>query len=178
MATSGSTTNSTLSAWPGATSPSPKASSASDVGQYECVDRRRRAVLADAQRSAVETGKREEATGRGGRPAAASAALLSVVTVALVAYGAGDPDGAAGQEGELSVVATTTHIADLARAVGGVRGSVDALLTPSSDPDDFEPRPSDVRALGGTDLVLRSGGDIDRWLGGLIDSAGARPCRS
>jgi ABC-type Zn uptake system ZnuABC Zn-binding protein ZnuA len=69
-------------------------------------------------------------------------------------------------------VATTTHVADLARAVGGDRAAVDSLLTPGSDPHDYEPRPSDARTLAGADVVLRSGGDIDEWLTGLVESAG------
>ena len=44
------------------------------------------------------------------------------------------------------VVATTTVIADWARAVGGDRASVYQVLRPNTDPHEYEPRPSDVRA--------------------------------
>ncbi len=40
------------------------------------------------------------------------------------------------------VVATTTQLADLARNVAGDRASVTGILTPNSDPHDYEPRPS------------------------------------
>ncbi|HEV2819340.1 MAG TPA: metal ABC transporter substrate-binding protein [Solirubrobacteraceae bacterium] len=106
------------------------------------------------------------------RAAAAPAPLLVTVALALAACGADGPSGSAAQEGGVRVVATTTHVADLARAVGGDRARVDSLLTPGSDPHDYEPRPSDARALADADLVLRSGGDIDEWLTGLVESVG------
>ena len=54
------------------------------------------------------------------------------------------------------------------------------MLEPNADPHDYEPRPSDAVALGEADLVFRSGGDLDAWLGELIDSAGgdAEPVRA
>ena len=33
-------------------------------------------------------------------------------------------------------------------------------------------RPHDVKALAGADIVLRSGGEVDEWLEGALDSAG------
>jgi ABC-type Zn uptake system ZnuABC Zn-binding protein ZnuA len=106
------------------------------------------------------------------RSCAALVALLTTTALALAACGADGPNGSAAQEGDVRVVATTTHVADLARAVGGERAGVDSLLTPGSDPHDYEPRPSDARALADADVVLRSGGDLDEWLGGLVESAG------
>jgi len=106
------------------------------------------------------------------RTSAAPAAVLTTVALALASCGADGPNRSAAQEGEVRVIATTTHVADLARAVGGDRAGVDSLLTPGSDPHDYEPRPSDARALAGADVVLRSGGDIDEWFGGLVESAG------
>ena len=57
------------------------------------------------------------------------------------------------------------------------------MLAPNSDPHDYEVRPGDVKALARASLIVRSGGDLDEWLGGAIDSAGAdapvrRPARS
>ena len=44
----------------------------------------------------------------------------------------------------LTVVATTTQVADLVREVGGDRVNVEGMLRPGGDPHDYEPRPSDV----------------------------------
>jgi zinc/manganese transport system substrate-binding protein/manganese/iron transport system substrate-binding protein len=78
-----------------------------------------------------------------------------------------------GGEARPTVVATTTQAADLARSVAGDRAQVHGVLGPNNDPHDYEVRPGDVKALAGATLVVRSGGDLDEWLGGAIDSAGA-----
>ena len=57
--------------------------------------------------------------------------------------------------------------------MAGDRAQVRGVLAPNSDPHDYEVRPGDVKALARASLVVRSGGDLDEWLGGAIDSAGA-----
>jgi ABC-type Zn uptake system ZnuABC Zn-binding protein ZnuA len=74
--------------------------------------------------------------------------------------------------GEPTVVASTTQVADLARHVAGDRANVVGILAANSDPHDYEPKPSDAEALAGADLVLESGGDVDLWMGDLVDSSG------
>src|SRR5829696_2732152 len=81
--------------------------------------------------------------------------------------------GSGGDDGRPTVVATTTQAADLARAVAGDRAAVRGVLAPNSDPHDYEVRPGDVKALARAVAVVRSGGDVDGWLAGAIDSAGA-----
>ena len=97
-----------------------------------------------------------------------SVLLLAAACAALVA-GCGSDGG----DGRPTVVATTTQAADLARGVAGDRAHVRGILAPNSDPHDYEVRPGDVKALARATLVVRSGGDLDEWLGGAIDSAGA-----
>jgi ABC-type Zn uptake system ZnuABC Zn-binding protein ZnuA len=46
------------------------------------------------------------------------------------------------------------------------------MLRPGGDPHDYEPRPSDVAAVARAELVFRSGGEVDDWLGDVIDNAG------
>ena len=84
----------------------------------------------------------------------------------LAAVGCGDDGGGSG------VVATTTQVADLVRQVGGERADVEGLLRPGGDPHDYEPRPSDVAAVAKAGVVFRSGGEVDEWLGEVIDNAG------
>ena len=71
------------------------------------------------------------------------------------------------------MVATTTQVGDLARAVAGERAEVRQILRPNSDPHDYEPRPSDVKAVGDAVVVLRSGGGLDDWLDGVVENAGS-----
>jgi ABC-type Zn uptake system ZnuABC Zn-binding protein ZnuA len=97
---------------------------------------------------------------------------ISVLLVALVLVGCGGGDE--GSDGaDVSVVATTTQVGDLVRNVGGARVEVATILEPEADPHDYEPRPSDAADLADAAVVFRSGGDLDEWLGELIDSAGA-----
>jgi ABC-type Zn uptake system ZnuABC Zn-binding protein ZnuA len=71
-----------------------------------------------------------------------------------------------------AVVATTTQVADMTRAVAGSGTPVEQILQPSSDPHEYEPRPSDAEAVAGAKLIVRSGGDVDSWLSGVIGQAG------
>jgi ABC-type Zn uptake system ZnuABC Zn-binding protein ZnuA len=96
--------------------------------------------------------------------------LLLAAPVCALALLAGCGSGSG--DGRPVVVATTTQAADLARHVAGDRARVEGILAPNSDPHDYEVRPGDVKALVHADLVVRSGGDVDGWLGGAIDSAG------
>jgi ABC-type Zn uptake system ZnuABC Zn-binding protein ZnuA len=99
-------------------------------------------------------------------------ALLIAAACALLVAVAGCANRVTRTDEELSVVATTTQVADLVRSVGGDRVGVDTLLRPNADPHDYEPRPSDARGIAGADLVVRSGGEVDDWLGDLLDNAG------
>jgi zinc/manganese transport system substrate-binding protein len=91
--------------------------------------------------------------------------------VAAVLAGCGS-DPAEESNAELTVVATTTQVADLVENVGGERVAVHRFLAPNTDPHEYEPRPSDAEAVLEADVVFRSGGELDDWLGGVVDSAG------
>lgn len=74
---------------------------------------------------------------------------------------------------DATVVATTTHVADLAQSVAGERLDVQALLAPNSDPHEYEPRPSDAAAVSSASIVFASGGEVDQWAAELIDGSGS-----
>jgi ABC-type Zn uptake system ZnuABC Zn-binding protein ZnuA len=103
-------------------------------------------------------------------------ALALAPAAGLAACAGDEPSGSASGDAP-TVVATTTQVADLARAVAGDRAGVTSLLQPNTDPHDFEPRPSDVQETAQADVVLRSGGDIDAWMEEVVRNAGgdARP---
>jgi zinc/manganese transport system substrate-binding protein len=101
-------------------------------------------------------------------------AVLLVASSAVLVTGCGDNDSEA-SGAELTVVATTTQVADFVRNVGGDRVDVHGILGTNADPHDYEPRPSDVGAIGDAPLVFKSGGDIDAWLDELIENAGGDP---
>src|SRR5215212_1829480 len=95
--------------------------------------------------------------------------LLPLAAATVLAAGCGSSSSAGGR---VSVVATTTQAADLARNVGGDLVAVRGLLAANADPHEYEVRPHDVRALADAQLVVRSGGDVDAWLDEAIDASG------
>ena len=100
-------------------------------------------------------------------------ACVVLAVLALAAGGCGnDPSSSPAGEARVTAVATTTQVADLLREVGGDRVDARQILQPNSDPHGYEPRPSDARSLADADLVVRSGGELDEWLGPLIESSG------
>jgi ABC-type Zn uptake system ZnuABC Zn-binding protein ZnuA len=106
-----------------------------------------------------------------GKPGLTATACATLIAAVLAVTGCAGDDGNGGNRA--TVVATTTQVADIVRAVGGDRIRTETLLSAGADPHEYEPRPSDARALAGARLVVRSGGDVDAWLAGLIDSTGS-----
>src|SRR5690242_13040258 len=100
--------------------------------------------------------------------------LPLLLLVALAACG-----GASSQRtsapGAVDVVATTTVLGDLARAVGGREADVHQLLQANSDPHAYEPRPDDVVAVSRAQLVLTSGDGLDAWSSVVVAQAGGDP---
>ncbi|MEM9147135.1 MAG: zinc ABC transporter substrate-binding protein [Pseudomonadota bacterium] len=76
----------------------------------------------------------------------------------------------------LSVVTTTGMIADAARAVGGDRVSVEALMGEGVDPHAYRQTRTDILALGKADLVLWHGLYLEAQMEGFLrELASARP---
>ncbi|MDX6691201.1 MAG: hypothetical protein QOG15_2658 [Solirubrobacteraceae bacterium] len=98
-------------------------------------------------------------------------AVLAATLVAALLAGCGGGRSTSAHGGP-TVVATTTQLGDMARAVAGRRAGVTQILQPNSDPHEYEPRPSDVKAVAGAKVVLRSGGGLDDWLADVLNSAG------
>lgn len=79
-------------------------------------------------------------------------------------------------EKKVRVVATTGMVADIARAVGGPRVDVQALMGPGVDPHLYKASPGDVRVLSDADLILYNGLHLEGRLADvLIRLARRRP---
>ena len=101
------------------------------------------------------------------RLAAPAVAGLLAAATACGSSSASDTSG-----GRLTVVATTTQVADFAREVGGDKIELTQILKPNVDPHDYEPSPADVQAIARADIVVESGVHLEKWLDQTIASAG------
>jgi zinc/manganese transport system substrate-binding protein len=100
------------------------------------------------------------------------------VVLGAALAGCGSPTGIpANAEGSpsIKVVATTTQLGDIVRAVGGSSVRVTQILQPNTDPHTYEPRPQDVTATAGARIVFTSGQNLDRWMGSVIKQSGGTP---
>jgi zinc/manganese transport system substrate-binding protein len=102
---------------------------------------------------------------------AVTAALGLATVVALAACGSPD-DSAAQPSAKLSVVATTTQVADFARQVGGDHVTVKQILQSNVDPHDYEPTPADIQAVSSARIVVKNGVGLEKWLDQVIQAAG------
>jgi ABC-type Zn uptake system ZnuABC Zn-binding protein ZnuA len=72
----------------------------------------------------------------------------------------------------LRLVATTSDLASLARAVTAELAQVETIIPPTADPEAFQPRPSDLAKLRGAAVVARIGLGYDHWLDKLLQKHG------
>lgn len=72
----------------------------------------------------------------------------------------------------LDVVASFTVLADVVREIGGDHVRVKSFVPPNGDPHEFEPSPSDARALKSADLAFVSGDGLETWFKRLAKGAG------
>jgi len=70
------------------------------------------------------------------------------------------------------VVATTTDMAALVSVVGGDLVEVETIVPPATDPEAFEPRPSDLDRIRHASLLVRIGLGYDFWLDALVNHVG------
>jgi len=92
-----------------------------------------------------------------------------VLATALISVGV-----VGAQEPALTVVATTSIVADVAQNVGGDLVSVTSIIPPNADVHAFEPSPADVQRVADADVVLSVGAGLESFLGGLVENAAAQ----
>lgn len=74
----------------------------------------------------------------------------------------------------LSVVATTSIVGDVVRAVGGTRVGVHVLIGPDSDPHRHKPSPGDLAALERAAIVFENGLHLEAALEPLLGGSASR----
>ena len=73
---------------------------------------------------------------------------------------------------ELKVASLSTITTEIAHNVGGTAVRITPLISPGTDPHDFQPSPWDVREIEGADLVLLTGKGMEGYLTKLEDAVG------
>lgn len=96
--------------------------------------------------------------------------LVALGLLSLVGLACADTTNTTGTG--INVVATTTQIGALTRAVAGDQVRLTVLLPAGADAHDFEPDPQDVRKVHEARLVLRNGIGLDDWMTRTIKNAG------
>ncbi len=97
-------------------------------------------------------------------------AVAGVLAAVLLAAGCGSSGS---DPGKVSVVATTTQIGDFAREVGGSAVDVHQILSPNTDPHDYEPRPDDVTATADAKVIFTNGDGLDAWMDKVVSDSGS-----
>jgi zinc/manganese transport system substrate-binding protein len=72
----------------------------------------------------------------------------------------------------LRVVASFSILADMVREVGGARVALRALAGPDQDLHGFEPRPSDLQAIGQAQVMAINGLGLEGWAERTVQAAG------
>lgn len=98
--------------------------------------------------------------------------LLPVIFL-LALLAACQPTSAA-PSGGLSVVATTSIVADVVQQIGGDAFTVTTLLPLGSDPHSFQPSPRDMALVADASILFANGAGLEEFLQPLIENAGAQ----
>ncbi|MEV8249776.1 zinc ABC transporter substrate-binding protein [Microbacterium sp. NPDC076768] len=99
---------------------------------------------------------------------------LAVVSVAALALAgcSTTPAAGEGEDGTITVVASTNVYGDIAAQVGGDRVSVESIITSASqDPHSYEASARDRLTLQNADLVVENGGGYDAFIDTLLEDA-------
>lgn len=94
---------------------------------------------------------------------------LGLLSAALMALNIGAVHAA---DAPLSVVASFSILADIAREVGGPDVKVDTLVGPDGDAHSYEPTPQDAKRLSTARVLVVNGLDFEAWLPRLTQSSG------
>ncbi|NND33288.1 MAG: zinc ABC transporter solute-binding protein [Saprospiraceae bacterium] len=74
----------------------------------------------------------------------------------------------------LSVVATASMIADMAKNITGDLLDVKTVVPIGGDPHIYEPTPGDAKMIADADLILKNGLTFEGWLNELIEFSGTK----
>lgn len=99
---------------------------------------------------------------------------LSMVAGVLLVAGCsiGTTEEETSDNGKMSVVATTTMIADLVDVIGGDKVEVEGLMGPGVDPHGYQATASDVTKMTKADIVAYNGIHLEGKMGDIFEELG------
>jgi len=104
--------------------------------------------------------------------------LLAIIITPLLSLVVFGGEAEAANRTTLQVVTTLPDYASLARAIGGARISVKAIVGGDQDAHFIRPKPSFSLAVRKADVLIATGLDLELWLQTVIDNSGNRKIRS
>jgi ABC-type Zn uptake system ZnuABC Zn-binding protein ZnuA len=75
-------------------------------------------------------------------------------------------------DGALSVLASTTFLADIAQNVAGDRVTVESLMPVGADPHSYQATPSDVAKIAESNVLILNGVEYEHFIETLLENAG------
>ncbi|MCW3493023.1 metal ABC transporter solute-binding protein, Zn/Mn family [Microbacterium sp. SSM24] len=107
-------------------------------------------------------------------PIRRSLPLLGLAAASALVLAGCASGSAAGDEGKLSVVASTNVYGQIAEEIGGGLVEVTSIVTnESQDPHSFEASARDQLTISKADLIIENGGGYDAFVDALIESSGS-----
>ena len=97
---------------------------------------------------------------------------MNIFRIVLLAWLASVVTGVSAEK--IRVSSFSTILTEVAQQVGGDRVDVTAHLKPGVDPHDFEPKPSDLKAVANAQIVLLSAKHMEGYVGKLKDATGTK----
>lgn len=98
---------------------------------------------------------------------------MSMLSASCVKPDNGHGDGESGTgNGKLRIVTTLYAPYDFACQIAGGEADVSMLLSPGEESHSYDPTPQDIISIGSCDLFIYNGGENEKWVDGVLESAG------
>jgi manganese/zinc/iron transport system substrate-binding protein len=95
--------------------------------------------------------------------------ITSILSILCIAISAGCQSTNGPADGRISVVCTTSIIADAVKRIGGDRVRVECLMGPGIDPHRYTATPGDIRKLADASIVFHHGLHLEGKLGDVLE---------
>ena len=96
--------------------------------------------------------------------------VLFLSTMVIFSGCSANTESKADNGDRLSIVTTIFPYYDFAKNITGDKADIKLLLSPGTEPHNYEPSPSDVVAIENCDIFIYNGGESDEWVESVLES--------